>query len=281
MGKFGNMFDKVVKFADKNSPAILTGMTVAGIVATTIAAYKAGPKIEKIMDHHKFDMDSLNKDFGEDKVEEIEYKQEKREIYTNTIKGIIPVAAPVIIFGGISIASAICSNKISARRMAAISACYELASRSLTDYKEKIEEIVPKKADEIKEAVIKKRVQEEPVPSDESSIYSTGKGDILCKDIYLKTYFRSSNEEIRHAVNTLSNRLMSEGWVSVADLYYELDIKRIPPVANDIGWSDKQLIEGNLPILTTTCWDETGSIPVIGLDYEVEPFTTKGDRSFR
>lgn len=278
MGKFGNMVDKVLKFADKNSPAILTGVTVAGVIATGIACYKAGPKVEKIMDQHKSDMKSLNEDYGNDEIDELQYKQEKREIYSETIKGLVPVTLPIVIFGGLSITSAIFSNKISARRVAALSAAYEIASSSLTTYKEKIEEIVPKKAEEIKEAVVKKKVQSESVPTDETHIYSTGKGDVLCKDTYTGVFFRSSHEEIARAINKISKMCMSEGWVNVSDLYYELGVKKVPPITTDIGWHDSNLVEGSIPATIITTWDDTGTIPVIGLDYEVDPFYKEGGR---
>ena len=278
MGKFGNMVDKVLKFADKNSPAILTGVTVAGVIATGIACFKAGPKVEKIMEGHKSDMKSLNEDYGNDEIDELQYKQEKREIYSETIKGLVPVTLPIVIFGGLSITSAIFSNKISARRVAALSAAYEIAQTSLSTYKEKIEEIVPKKAEEIKEAVTKKKIQSEPIPIDESHIYSTGKGDILCKDVYTGVCFRSSHEEIGRAINTVSKMCMAEGWATVADLYYELNIKKVPPIATDIGWHDNDLIEGSIPAHIITTWDDTGTVPVIGLDYEVDPFFKEGGR---
>lgn len=277
-GKMTLLLTKALKFADDKSPAILTGVTCAGIVATAFAAYKAGPKIEKIKEAHKKAMDELNKDYGNDKVTDLEFRQEKRKINAETAKDLVPEVLPIIIFGGLSIGCAIGSNKISARRVAALSAAYEIASRSLSDYKEEIKKIVPKKADEIKEAVTKKRVQNEPIPDSDDYIYSTGRGDILCKDIYLKSFFRSSHEEIHRAINKVSAQVMHEGWVSVADLYYELGIKNFPPIARDIGWHDSDLIEGNLPVSTTTCWDDTGTIPVIGLDYEVDPFFRDGGR---
>ena len=272
MGKMGDFVDKITAFTDKNSPAILTGLAVAGVVATAISAYKAGPKINRIMEVHREKMD---------KVEEIkddeEYHMRKRETIAETAKEIIPAALPMIIFGSLTATCVISANTVSSRRIAAISAAYEIASRSLTDYKEKIEEIVPKKADEIKDAVIKKRVQEDPLPP-EDYIYSTGHGDILCKDIYLKTYFRSSHDEIQKAINKLSQMVKDDEWVSVSDLYYELGVKHIPPIANDIGWHADDCIEGNLPIMTTTCWNDEGTVPVIGIDYEVDPFYREGGR---
>jgi hypothetical protein len=272
--------DKVLTFTDKNSPAILTGLAIAGVVATAISAYKAGPKIEAIMAEHKMKMDLLkerSKIRASADEESEETKSERKEIIADTAKKVIPAVAPMVIFGGLTSACIISANTVSSRRIAALSAAYEIASRGLSDYKEKVEEIVPKKADEIKDAVIKKRVQEEPVPP-EDHIYSTGHGDILCKDIYLKTYFRSSHDEIQKAINKVSQMVRDENWVTVADLYYELGVRHIPPIANDIGWHVDDCIEGNLPITTTTCWNDEGTVPVIGIDYEVDPFYKEGGR---
>ena len=274
--KLGKVFDDILKFADKNSPVILTGIACACTVAAAIAAYKAGPKVEAAMNHHREQIEDLESKCDGD---EEKFNDEKKEIIKSTAKEVVPAVLPPIIFGGLSIVCAISSNKVSARRIAALSAAYEISSRALTDYKEKIEEIVPKKAKEIQEAVANKHVEGMDIP-DESHIYSTNHGDILCKDIYLDTYFRSSHDEIKRAINELSERVRSEQWVTVADLYELIGIKYdyIKPIAHDIGWHDSDLIQGNLPIVVSTAWDRTGTIPVIGLDYEVDPFFKEGGR---
>ena len=277
MGKLSKLFDKALEFTDKNSPAILTGLACAGIVATAIAAYKAGPKVKEIMDLHKQSMGDLDNAVAAGTYDEEEAKEKKKEVMQETVKEVVPALLPPVLLGGVSMACAIGSNKVSTRRIAALSAAYEIASRSLSDYKEQIKEIVPKKADEIKDAVVKKHVQKEEVP-DEKYVYSTGRGDVLCKDIYTNVYFRSSHAEIEKAINKLSADVRSEGWVTVNDLYYELGVKDMPPITNDIGWHDNDCIEGNLPIQITTCWDKSGTIPVIGLDYEVDPFFKEGGR---
>ena len=274
--KLGKVFDEVLKFADKNSPVILTGIACACTVAAAITAYKAGPKVERAMIVHRERIEEADK---ETEGREEDFNDLKKEIIKDTAKEVVPAVLPPVIFGSLSILCAIGSNKVSARRIAALSAAYEIASRSLSDYKEKIEEIVPKKAKEIKEAVANKHVEGIDIP-DDSHIYSTNRGDILCKDIYLDTYFRSSHDEIKRAINELSERVRSESWVTVADLYELLGIKYdyIKPIAHDIGWHDSDLISGNLPIVVSTAWDRTGTIPVIGLDYEVDPFFKEGGR---
>lgn len=274
MSKFGTVFDSVFKTVSEHSPAILTGLACAGVIATAIIAVKEGPKIKEVIDKHKDDMKEL-KDVLEDPdadMSEEDFKKEKTDICAKTAKGLFRHVTPVVIFAILTMVAAIASNKESARRIAAVSAAYEIASLSLKNQTEAIEEIVPKKADEIKEAVTKKKVQSEPVPTDENLIYSTGHGDVLCKDVYTEFYFRSSSEEIGKAINTITQRCLADGWASVEDLYYELGIKKIPPIASDIGWYDKDVKDGSIPARRTTCWDSTGTIPVIGLDYEVEPW---------
>jgi hypothetical protein len=273
--KLKDTINNLVQLADKKSPEILTGLAVAGTITLTVMVLK--PKVEKIMARHREEVDGL--DLNKDSMSEEEYKEAKRDICADTAKELAIKSLPTVALSAATCACAIGSHAVSARRVAAISAAYEIASNSLRDYKDKIEEIVPKKAQEIKEAVVKKDIQSNPV-TEETRVYSTGRGDVLCKDKYTKLYFRSSMDEIEKAINRMSARVRDESWVSLSDLYYELGIKSstIPPVANDIGWHDSDLIEGNLPILAVACLDDTGTIPVIGLDYEVDPYFKEGGR---
>lgn len=273
--KVKELRSKALEFADEHADDILTGFTCMFIVASVVSAFKAGPKVKEIMENHRKGIESI--DVIKDKIKEERYKEMKKDVTGETARELIPAVLPPIIFGTLGCASAIGSNRVSSRRIAALSAAYEITKSALHDYKEKITEIVPKKADEIKEAVIKKRVQESDIP-DEDHIYSTGKGDVLCKDIYTNVYFRSSMDEIQKAINRMSARVMDESWINLSDLYYELGVKTMPPIANDVGWHDSDLIEGNLPIMVRACLDSTETIPVLGLDYEVDPFYKEGGR---
>lgn len=260
-----NLFDKVLEFTDRNSPAILTGLTVAGITALTVMTLQ--PKVKRIMAEHR------------EAVNDLSEKEDKKEVVSGTVKKLAKECVPTVLLAGATAACAIGANSVSTRRVAALSAAYEIASRSLSDLRDSIEEVVPRKAQEIKEKVVQKNIASEPIP-DESQIYSTGRGDVLCKDMYTKVAFRSSMDEIEKAINKMSARVRDESWINLSDLYYELGIKPsvIPAVSNDIGWHDSDLIEGNLPIMVVACLDDTGTIPVLGLDYEVDPFYKEGGR---
>lgn len=269
--------DKVKNFGKQHVDDILTGLTIPLIIATGVTAYKAGPKVTKVMEHHRKAMDALD-DKAED-IKEEKYKILKRHICAKTVEDLVPAVLPPVIFGTLTAACAIGSNRFSSRKVAALTAAYEITRTALHDYKDEIKNIVPKKAEEISAAVVQRHTREEPIPPDDC-VYKTGRGDVLCKDIYMKVYWRSSFNEMQKGINTLSSRARAEQWVTLADLYYEFGVSpdKIPPVANDIGWHDSDLIEGNLPIMVRACLDDTGTIPVLGIDYEVDPFFKEGGR---
>lgn len=271
------LLKKVRDFTDKKSDTILTVCTCTGVVITMIMAFKAGPKVKKVLETHKNDMKSI-KD-NKEKMGPKEFKDTKRDICAHTVKDMAISAGPAVAMAGVTCACAVGAHKASARKIVALSTAFEITKEALTDYKDAVKEVVPKKAEDIKEAVIKKRVQEEPI-YDEQHTYSTGRGDILCKDTYTHVQFRSSMEEIGQAINRLSARVGVEQWVTLQELYYELNVKSkdIPPCANDIGWHDSDLIEGNLPIIVKATLDSTDTIPVLGLYYEVDPYFKEGGR---
>ena len=48
-----SMFSSIMEGANKKSPAILTGFAVAGLITTAYLTYKAGRKIERVMDKNE------------------------------------------------------------------------------------------------------------------------------------------------------------------------------------------------------------------------------------
>jgi hypothetical protein len=90
--KFGK---DLAKATDKNSPAILTGIAVVGLVTTAVLAWKAAPKAQKIVEEHKERVDRLGGDVSE---------EEKREETVEVIKEMAPVVAPPIVMGAVTAA---------------------------------------------------------------------------------------------------------------------------------------------------------------------------------
>jgi hypothetical protein len=230
----------------KNSPTILTGLSVAGLIGTAIMAVKATPRAIALIEREEaLLVDPLSK------------------------KDIIRVAwrcyVPAALMGLASCACIIGANSVHTRRHAALAGVYSLSEKALREYQKKVEEkIGTPKAKEIKSEIAADRVKDNPI--DNHEVYITGRGDTLCYDSLSGRYFKSDIECIRQALNKLSRDLLSENFIALNDVYSELGLKQTT-VGDMLGW----YVEDGLitPHFTSQLTDS--GIPCLVLDYETEP----------
>lgn len=207
----------------KHSPEILTGIGIAGMITTTVLAVKATPKALAL-------------------IEEAEY--EKDDICTPVEK--VKVAwkpyIPAAVTGTVSIACLIGASSVNARRYTALTTAYKLSETALSDYREKvIETIGEKKEQVVRDAVIKEKMEKNPVKNTE--VIVTKKGDTLFYDPLSARYFNSDPETIQKIENDLNRRMRSEMYISVNELYYEIGLPETA-LGNDVGWNiDRGYIE--------------------------------------
>lgn len=259
--KFTEFVTKVTEVTDKNSPAILTGLGVLGLITTGILAYKAGAKAKDVIEEHKEDLKMVKKND----------KEAKREVIKETIKDVAPIIAPPVLIGAATIACIIGSNTISAKRITVLSTAYTVAERSIKELQAKTEEVVgDKKVKDIHNAIIKDGVKKNP-PDKEGKIYITGNGEVLCKDLYTNTVFKSNAQAIERAILDLSSECLGSYWVSLSDFYDALGID-ISKMSDDLGWNNEDLVHGRLPISFTAVLTPDNE-PCLGIDYMVYPRT--------
>ena len=245
--------EKTRNVLSKNSPMILTGLGVAGLVTTTVMAVQATPKAMSILDTQ----------LGID--DERPYDRfTKLEIIQATWKCYIPTA----IMGGLTVVCVISANSISTKRNATIAGLYSLTEKSLKEYQSKVVEVVGEnKAKEIKDKIAEDMVVRNPVS--DNDIYITGKGDTLCYDALSGRYFKGDIERIRQSLNTMSRTLMTDLTVSLNDVYYELDLP-MTKLGESIGWDvDNGLIDPDFSSTLT----ESGA-PCLVLDFKIQPTYT-------
>lgn len=255
---FQNLIKKTVDSTKKNSPAILTGLTIAGLFATGIAAYKAGLKADEILKAKKRDLaDVAPYD-----------KEAKRAVTKEMIKEMAPVVAPPIVMGLATAGCAIGSNTISSRRIAVLSAAYSLSEEAIKNLNGKMTELLgEKKTQAIKESIAKDKFNKNPEKSPEDKIIITGNGDVWCKDLYTEREFYSNAQAIKSAITELSTRVLGEMYVSLNDFYSILGLKPIR-IGDDLGWNVNDLANGRLPISVTAILAEN-DIPCLCIDYDV------------
>jgi hypothetical protein len=264
--KISNLLTTAEQFTSKNSPAILTGLAIVGLVGTAVAAWKAAPKAERIIKAKKADMADVHP--GD--------KETKRAVMKEAVKELAPVVAPVVVMGGATAACILGSNKVSSKRIAVLSAAYSISEKAVTDLNEKMQATLgDKKTQVIKEAVAKDRLKDVSVPKEEEIII-TGNGKVKCCDLYNGRYFYSNAQKVGQAINELSANCASEMEVTLNEFYDLLEIPR-KPIGDDLGWTVDDLNKGILPITYTAILNEEGE-PCLAIDYDarmVRDFRTR------
>lgn len=231
----------------KNSPAILTGLAVGGVIATAVMASKA---TVLAVDEVRY----LEKDYEE--------PMDARGWVQTTWKLYIPAA----VMGTATVACIIGAHTVNTRRTAALAGAYSLADKALTEYQEKVrEQFGVAKEEKVREAIVEDHLKANPM--DDKQIIVTPLGDTLCYDAMSGRYFKSDIEIIRRAVNDLNQQLLTDMWVSLNEFYDLLDLSHTK-LGDEMGWEPDNLLE----VVFTTKLAENGQ-PVLVLDYRTRPRT--------
>ena len=255
------------------SPEILTGMGITGMITTTIMAVKATPKALKLLDeevqyriqnNYRDDdknIDGLIKVTGDENSDLEYYKLPIKDVIKATWLCYIPAA----ITGTVSIICLIGASSVNFRRNAALATAYTISETALKEYQEKvIETIGEKKERSIKDAIAKDRIEKNPV--NESQVIVTNKGETLCYDMLSGRYFKSDIDKIKKIINELNHRLLTEMYISLNDLYYELGLDTVK-LGDELGWNvDKGLIDVHFSSQLAN-----GERPSLVLDFKIPP----------
>lgn len=266
--KLFDFFKEAEKFTKKNSPVILTGLAVVGVISTAYSAYKAGPRAEKILEAYRKDMRDCRPDD----------KEAKRAVISETTKKMIPVIAPPIIMGGSTIACIIGSHSVSSRRIAALSAAYSLSESTVKNLNSKMEEMLgEKKTRAIKDSIMKDKLRESEKNDKDKKLLGDGNviipdnGYVLCKDLHSGRIFYSTAEKIKQAIVKCSFDVQQDMWVSLNDFYDEIDSPQLEhiPLGDDLGWNVEDTYRGQLPITLTAILTDDGK-PCLCVDADIK-----------
>ena len=206
---------------DKNSPAILTGLGIAGIVTAVVMGVRATPKAMQLL------------------AEEEKARFEEGTTVPMTNLEVVEVAwkcyVPTVLMTGATIGCIIAAQTINTRRLAALASVYSLTEATLKEYQVKVIDTVgDKKAKKIKDDIAADHISKNPV--DEDNVIQTGRGTTLCYDWVSGRYFRSDIEYIRQAENRLNRDLLADNYVSLNEVYDEIGLPRIG-LGEELGWS--------------------------------------------
>ena len=245
------LFKNVKMAVSKHSPEILTGLGIAGMIATTVVAVRATPKALEMIESKKKELELR----PEDELRPVEIVQATWKCYV-----------PAAITGVTSVACLVGASSVNARRNAALATAYNLSATALAEYKEKVIETVGEKKERaIRDKVAEERINKEPV--NQSAIVVSGNGNTRCFDTITKQRFTSDIESIKRSVNELNRRMINgEDYISLNDFYSEIGMEPVS-IGEELGWNvTRGLIEVDFSAQL-----DTDGVPCIVLDYAVAP----------
>lgn len=248
---FAKLFKDIRTATAKHSPAILTAIGITGMATTTVMAVKATPKALMLIENKK---------------EELQLSEEENLTVIETVKATWKCYLPAVVLGTTSAACLIGANSVNARRNAALATAYNLSTTALSEYKDKVVEVIGEKKEQtVRDKVAEERIKKEPV--NHSAIIVSGNGNTRCFDTITKRRFTSDIEQIRRIVNDLNTRMINgEDYISLNEFYYELGLDGCS-VGEDLGWN---ICSGKIELDYSAQLD-SDNVPCIVIDYVVAP----------
>lgn len=251
----GYSFTKILKSASrivvKNSPTILTGLSVGGLLTTVILAISATPKA----------MRRISKEEQTRKDEGVDEPLSAMQIAGITWRCYIPT----VVMGATTVTCIIGANAVHLRRNAALVSLYSLTDTALNEYRNKVVDLMgEKKAAKVDEEIVEDRLKNNPV--NDKTVIITGKGDVLCYDKLSGRYFKSDIETLRRVQNDFNHQLLSDMFRTLNELYSDMGL---PPIelGRLIGWSaQKGLLEFKFSSKITP-----EGIPCLVIEHRFEP----------
>lgn len=223
----------------QRSPEILTAMNVTGLVTSVMLAIKATPKAIEIWEDN-----------------ELESKEK--------IIGCAKVYAPTIGMCILTAACAIASNRVSAKRKAAIATLYSLSEMKLRDYQDKVrKELGDDKEKSIRDEIINDKVKKTYT---ESEILYTSRGNTLCHDTMSGRYFMHDIQKIRAAVNDINMQISHGDCASLNEFYWALGLDGTK-FGDGVGWSADNPLEVSYTSSLTS-----DMRPCLSIEYRTDPF---------
>lgn len=223
-GNISKIINEIQKAVIKHSPEILTGLGIAGMITTTVLAVKATPKALDLINDRKDELETE--------------KLPPTEVVKTAWKCYIPAAVTC----ATSTACLIGASSVHLKRNAALATAYKLSESAISEYKDAvIDKIGEKKEQTIRDKIAEEKMKKNPVSS--SEVFITEKGNTLCYDTISGRYFKSDIDRIKRAENAINKQLLDEMYVSLNDLYDELDLDHTK-LGDELGWKiDDGLVE--------------------------------------
>ena len=209
-----------------NSPILLVGTALAGVVATGYFAARGGYKARGIIDAAEAERAaSVPPQAPLEMVEKA-----KLTWLCYTAPGVSALSSCLAIVG---------VHVIHTKRANAMAALYAVASGKLDTMTEEAEKLLgPKKNQDLANTIGQREVDGNPVSNNE--VIMTGQGQELCYDVWSGRYFTANLGIIENAVHEVNMALVESGDCALNDFYEYVGLPSIP-MGHEFGWSGEKI----------------------------------------
>lgn len=228
---WSSIVGRTSKTLTDNSPAILTGLAVAGTVVTVYLTGRASFKAAAILEKERGEriINQGDAGFGV----QIDPKEKVHLVWKEYIPAASTLLATLVFVVG--------ANRIGARRAAGLAAAYALSERTYDAYKDKIvEKLGERKEQAFRDEIAQDRITQNP-PSVNLLAYEET-GSVLCCDLFTGRYLLSDMESLRRAENDINYMVMHNYYASLSDFYDRIGLERTS-MSDDFGWNADKMME--------------------------------------
>ena len=199
-----------------NTPVILTGLGVSGVVTTAYLAARAGQK-------HELRLMGFDRD-------------DRKEC----AKAVWRFYIPAVVTGAVTVGCVIAATHVGLRRTAAMAAAYSVSEKAFQEYRDKVEEKFGKN----KEQAVRDEIAQDNVAKTAPgpSVVLLGGGSTIFYEYFTGRYFLSDMESIRRAENEINRRVLTCDYATLAEFHTLIGQ---PPTqgAMDMGWTKPKLLD--------------------------------------
>ena len=201
---------KTARYLHSHASLILSCVSAAGVVCTTVSAVKATPKALKL-------------------IKKAEEQKEEKLTKFEVLKTAGSVYIPSVLFGASTVACIFGTNVLNQRRQASLISTYGLLNESYKTYKKKVNQLYGDDADNlISRSVSIDKAKEYNKPPDSKLL--------TFYDEFSERFFESSMEDVLKAEYELNRLFILRGYVTANDFYNLLGLA-YTDYADNVGWS--------------------------------------------
>ena len=215
-------------FLSNNTPRILTGVAIGGVLSTVYLAVYSTPKAIKAIDAIKVEEPTV----------------------TDKIKATWKFYIPAALSGAGTIGCIIGAQTVNDRRQAALAGLYSISEKTLLEYKEEpLTALGDEGAAEVRKNVSQRTANPDysfaPKPDGtepQTQVIVMDDSEQLCHDAWSGRYFKSSRNAIEKARNDANSLILIDGYITVNEFYDRLGLDYID-AGNIVGWDTDNLID--------------------------------------